>query len=115
VDQVLIVASAADPQLKPALIDRFLISSEKGGVHSILCINKCDLIDRAALQPIIGTYSQLGYDVVLTSAARGDGIERLRSLLRGRETVLAGQSGVGKSSLLNAIQPGLSLATSEVS
>jgi ribosome biogenesis GTPase / thiamine phosphate phosphatase len=115
VDQVLIVATAADPQLKPVLIDRFLISAEKGGVHAILCINKTDLVDPAALQPLVGVYTRLGYDVVLTSAARQQGVERLRTLLRGRETVFTGQSGVGKSSLLNAIQPGLALSTGEVS
>ncbi|MGH7200241.1 MAG: GTPase RsgA, partial [Planctomycetaceae bacterium] len=95
VDQMLIVASAHDPPLKTALIDRFLISAEKGGVRSVLCINKSDLIDPVALQPIIGRYSRLGYDVVLTSAARGTGIRRLRQLLTNRQTALAGQSGVG--------------------
>ncbi|MGH7128715.1 MAG: ribosome small subunit-dependent GTPase A, partial [Planctomycetaceae bacterium] len=115
VDQMLIVASAHDPPLKTALIDRFLISAEKGGVRSVLCINKSDLIDPVALQPIIGRYSRLGYDVVLTSAARGTGTRRLRELLADRQTALAGQSGVGKTSLLNALQPGLNLRIGEVS
>jgi ribosome biogenesis GTPase len=115
VDQVLVVVSAADPPLKPGLIDRFLISAEKGGVRSVICINKCDLVDRAALQPIAGLYSRLGYDVVLTSAATSFGIAHLRSLLRDRQTAVSGQSGVGKSSLLNAVQPHLELRTGEVS
>ena len=114
VDQVLIVASAADPPLKPNLIDRFLISAEKGGLRSILCINKCDLVGLTALQPIAGLYGRLGYEVVLTSVAESIGFSRLRTLLQGEQTVLAGQSGVGKSSLLNALLPGLDLRVAEV-
>ena len=115
VDQVLIVVSSHEPNLKPNLIDRFLISAEKGEVTAIICINKVDLVDPAMLQPIAGLYAKLGYDVVLTSAIQLTGITRLRNLLTGRETVLAGQSGVGKSSLLNAIQPHLGLKITKVS
>ena len=114
VDQVLIVASAADPPLKPSLIDRYLISAAVGGIHPVICINKVDLTDFVDLQPIIGTYSQLGYDVVSTSIRTGLGISRLAHLLQGRETALAGQSGVGKTSLINALEPGLDLKTVEV-
>jgi ribosome biogenesis GTPase len=115
VDRVLIVVSAYEPNLKPNLIDRFLISAEKGEVSAIICINKVDLVDLAMLQPIAGLYASLGYDVVLTSAIQSIGIARLRNLLTGRETVLAGQSGVGKSSLLNAVQPRLGLKITKVS
>ncbi len=115
VDQVVIVVSAFDPPLKPSLVDRFLVSAEKGGVRSIVCINKIDLVDPAELQPIIGIYGRLGYDVVLTSTMDGRGISRLRDLMAGCESVFSGQSGVGKSSLLNAVQPSLSLPTSAVS
>ena len=115
IDRVLIVVSAHEPNLKPNLIDRFLISAEKGEVSAIICINKVDLDDPAMLQPIAGLYASLGYDVVLTSAIQSTGIARLRNLLTGRETVLAGQSGVGKSSLLNAIQPRLGLKITKVS
>ncbi len=115
VDQVAIVVSAADPPLKPNLIDRFLISAEKGGVGAIICINKADLIDPVEIQPVLGRYAQLGYDVVLTSAADDTGIPRLRALLKDRETVFTGQSGVGKSSILNRIQEDLSLETGDVS
>lgn len=115
VDQVLIVASAADPHLKPGLIDRLLISGEKGGVKSLICINKADLIDPVEFQPIIGLYSQLGYEVVLASTVNLAGIDRLKTLLARHQTVLCGQSGVGKSTLLNQLIPGLKLRTGEVS
>ena len=115
VDQVLIVASAAEPRLKPNLIDRYLITAEKAEIDPILCINKVDLLDPAHLQPLVGVYSQLGYRVLLLSALRNWGIEQLRGLLRGRESAVTGQSGVGKSSLLNAIEPGLDLRVQSVS
>lgn len=115
VDQLVIVTSAAEPYLKPNLIDRFLVSAEQGHLRAILCINKADLVDPAALQPLIGVYAQMGYTVLLVSARSGLGIDRLRKRLLGKQSVVAGQSGVGKSSLLNAVQPGLGLAVSAVS
>jgi ribosome biogenesis GTPase len=115
VEQAVIVTSVAEPDLKPGLIDRFLCSTEKGGIRAIICINKIDLGRAAQLQPIVGQYSRIGYPVVLTNALTGEGIPQLRSLLQDRESVFTGQSGVGKSSLLNALQPGLSLATGSVS
>ena len=113
VDQLVIVVPADD--LKPALIDRFLVSAEQGQIASVICLNKIDLLDPAELVGWSGLYARLGYEVVLTSAQTGVGIPRLRQLLCDRETVFAGQSGVGKSSLLNIIQPGLRLATGEIS
>lgn len=115
ITQVLVVCSADQPPLKPALIDRFLVSAAKGQVEGLICINKCDLVKLAELQPLVGLYSRLGYPVVCTSVNTGLGIERLKQLLRGQQTVLAGQSGVGKTSLLNALQPGLGRKTGEVS
>lgn len=115
VDQVVIVASAADPQLKPHLLDRFLVSAEKGEVQALVCINKADLIDLADLQPLMGLYARLGYPVIATSGFTGRGIPALRRFLTGKQSVFAGQSGVGKSSLLNSLQPGLNLKTAEVS
>lgn len=115
VDQAAIVVSTVDPPLKLGLVDRFIVSAERGRIRPVVCINKLDLADAVALQPVAGLYAQLGYDVVLTSAARGWGLPRLRQLLRGRQTVFCGQSGVGKSSLLNALHPGLDRPTGDVS
>jgi ribosome biogenesis GTPase / thiamine phosphate phosphatase len=115
IDQAVIVASAVDPPLKPGLIDRFLASAARGHVTPIIVINKADLADIVPLQPIVGLYARLGYEILLTSATTGGGVDRLRSLLVGRETVFAGQSGVGKTSLLNALQPDLGRRTSHVS
>jgi ribosome biogenesis GTPase len=115
VDQVVIVVSLVEPDLKPHLIDRYLASAEQGGLAAVVCLNKADLVDPARYQPLVGLYSQLGIPTLLTSATTGLAIARLRDLLRGRQTVFAGQSGVGKSSLLNAVQPGLGLRVREVS
>ncbi len=115
VDQVVFVLSLVEPELKPHLIDRYLASAEQGGIRPILCLNKADLVEPARYQPLVGMYSQLDIPTFLTSAATGTGIARLRERLRDRETVFTGQSGVGKSSLLNAIQPGLGLRVNEVS
>ena len=115
VDQALIVASAAEPRLKPNLIDRLLVTADRSGIRPVVCINKVDLVDPATLQPLVGVYSQMGYEVLLLSAETGFGLERFEQLLTGRESVVAGQSGVGKSSLLNKVDPGLELRVASVS
>jgi ribosome biogenesis GTPase len=78
-------------------------------------INKTDLIDPADLEPVVGVWCQMGYPLILTSTVTGLGLDRLRSLIHGRDSVLTGQSGVGKSSILNAIEPGLELRVGDVS
>jgi ribosome biogenesis GTPase / thiamine phosphate phosphatase len=103
VDQLLVVTSAAQPSIKPNLIDRVLATAEQNQLDACICINKCDLIDVSALQPLIGTYAQMGYRVLMVSAARGWGLDRLRRLTANRNSVVVGQSGVGKSSILNAL------------
>jgi ribosome biogenesis GTPase len=115
VDLVVIVASAADPDLKPHLIDRFLVTAEQATLEPLIVINKVDLVDPAELMPLVGVYAQLGYQTLLTSADRGWGIPELRHFVANRQTVFTGQSGVGKSSLLNCIQEGLGLRVQQVS
>ncbi len=115
VDQILIVSALQEPGLKLPLVDRYLISAEAGDVRPVIILNKADLVEPALYQWVVGLYSQLGYETILTSAADGRGLDRLRTLLSGGTTAVSGQSGVGKSSLLNAIQPGLNLRVREVS
>jgi ribosome biogenesis GTPase len=115
VDYLMIIASAAEPHLKPGLIDRFLLTAEQCEVRPVVVINKVDLVDAAALQQVLGVYASIGYLVLMTSAETGMNVQYLRQLLQGKQTVLAGQSGVGKSSLLNKIHPGLGLSVAEVS
>jgi ribosome biogenesis GTPase len=115
VDQLVIVMSLVEPALKPHLIDRYLAAAQQGQLKPVLCLNKADLADPIELQSLIGLYAQLGIPVFLCSARTGYGIDRLREQLRGRSTVFSGQSGVGKSSLLNSVQPDLALAVKSVS
>jgi ribosome biogenesis GTPase len=115
IDQVLIVTSAADPEFRPQLVDRYLVCAEERGILPLICISKSDLVDPVTLLPNIRAFGRAGYTVVLASIRTGEGIGRLRQLLRGRQTAVSGQSGVGKSSLLNAIDPDLGLATADVS
>ena len=114
VDQVLIVASADQPALKPNLIDRMILTAEQSGVKPVVCINKIDLVDPAELQPLAGVYAQMGYKVLLLSVETGLGIDPLRRLLMNRSSVVTGQSGVGKSSLLNAVDPQIQLRVAEL-
>lgn len=115
VDQTLIVASAAEPPLKPNLIDRLLVTSEQNRIRPLICINKVDLVEPASLAPLVGVYSQMGYRVLLLSAELRLGIERLRREMLNRQSAVVGQSGVGKSSLLNAVDPELDLRVGAVS
>jgi ribosome biogenesis GTPase len=115
VDQVIVVGSAALPDLKPGLIDRLLVAAEAAGIRPLVCLNKVDLVDPATLVPLAGVYARMGYPVILCSAVTGMGVARLQAELRGRVTAVVGQSGVGKSSLLNARDPDLGLRVAEVS
>jgi ribosome biogenesis GTPase len=115
VDQLLIVASWRDPHFWPELVDRYIIGAERNKLEPAICLNKIDLAENALecyrqVQP----YIALGYQVLLTSALTGEGVEEVREFLRGRSTVLAGLSGVGKSALLTAVQPDLDLRTGTV-
>ena len=110
VDQLLIVGSAAEPLLKPHLIDRMLVTAEKARIRPVICINKIDLVDPADLQPLIGVYGQMGYQVLLLSRDHRLRCRAAARVLANQQSVVAGQSGVGKSSLLNAIEPQLAAA-----
>ncbi len=115
VDQILIVTSAAHPSIKPNLIDRFLITAEQNELDACIVVNKCDLVDPSILQPLIGSYAQMGYRVMMVSATQGWGMHAFRDLLKDRQSVIVGQSGVGKSSILNLIEPGLNQRVQAVS
>jgi ribosome biogenesis GTPase len=115
VDQVLIVSALAEPGLKLGLVDRYLVSAEMGAVRPVVVFNKADLVDMASYQWVAGLYAQLGYETVVSSVTDGRGIARLQTLVARGVTAVTGQSGVGKSSLLNVIQPGLNLKVREVS
>ena len=115
VDQMIIVGSAAQPDLKPGLIDRLIVAAESAGIRPLICLNKVDLVEPSVLVPLAGVFARMGYPVVLCSTVTGMGVARLQAELRGRVTAVVGQSGVGKSSLLNALDPGLDLRVAEVS
>jgi ribosome biogenesis GTPase len=115
-DQLLIVASWREPAIWLELIDRYLIAAGRHHLSPIICVNKIDLADSAAIcRETLAPYIGLGHRVIFASALTGEGVTELRELLRDQTTVLAGLSGVGKSSLLAAVQPGLNLRTSHVS
>jgi ribosome biogenesis GTPase len=106
VDVGAMVAAAKDPPFRPGLIDRYVIAFERGGVEPLLVVNKCDLLDeaeRAELDEVLAPYRAIGLAILAVSAADGTGVEELRAALAGRVAVLVGHSGVGKSSLLNAL------------
>lgn len=115
-DQTIFVMAAAQPQPQPRMLDRLLVAAEKGHIPSIvICVNKIDLIESRIYQSVFQTYASIGYPVVYVSAKQHLGIEALHDLLKDKVSVFTGPSGVGKSSLLNAIQPGLKLETSHIS
>ena len=114
-DQAVFVFACADPEPKLRMLDRFLVIAEKQQVPAMIIANKVDLVDKSESQKTFGLYSSLGYSVIYTSANTGDGMDELKAHLAGRISVLAGPSGVGKSSLLNRLQPRLELAVNEVS
>jgi len=114
IDRFYIVVSARQPALNPGFIDRALVVAISGGVEPVVCINKIDLDPAAACGEVAGLYRDLGYQVLPTSATTGVGMDALREQFRGRLSALVGQSGVGKSSILNCVEPGLQLATADL-
>jgi ribosome biogenesis GTPase / thiamine phosphate phosphatase len=113
-DQVFFVMACADPPPNPRMLDRLLVAAEREHIPASICANKLDLVDPVDRQQPLAVYERLGYPVFYVSARTGAGVDQLRARLAGRINVFAGPSGVGKTSLLNAIQPGLALRTGEV-
>lgn len=115
VDQVVVVFAAANPEPHLRMIDRFLVIAEANGLPARLVVNKVDLVGLEVAHARFTDYPRAGYPVHFTSARQGEGIEVLRRALGGRTSVLAGPSGTGKSSLINALFPGLELRVGEIS
>lgn len=118
-DQTCLIVTLANPVTSTTFIDRFLSTAEAYRVKAIIVINKTDLLtdpeDAELLEAVTYLYQLIGYDVIHTSARTGEGIDTLREALAGKTTLLSGNSGVGKSSLINDIIPGLELRTAEIS
>lgn len=119
VDQALLVFSADEPHFSPLLLNRFLVHIEANEIKPIICISKIDLvqgeINEDGLYQYKQDYEKIGYEVILTSSLTKEGLDELSPYFANNVSVIAGQSGVGKSSLLNAIKPELSLETNEIS
>ena len=118
VDQALLIVTVARPQTSTTFIDRFLASAEAYSVPVILVFNKTDVLSDNELhlqQMMVTLYETIGYQCLQISAATGEGVDRLRPLLEGKISVLSGNSGVGKSTLINRLVPGVNLRTAEIS
>lgn len=116
IDQVIVTTSAHRPEINFGLVDRYICSAELFGIKPIICINKIDLeTEDDDFEYDYLYYEDNGYKVILTSVETGQGIAELKEILKDRETVFSGPSGVGKSSLINYLQPGLNLTVSQIS
>jgi ribosome biogenesis GTPase len=114
-DQAVFIFACAEPDPHLRMLDRFLVAAEREQIPALVCANKIDLVEPDQPERVFGIYRKVGYPVFYTSTKTGAGVDQLRAILRGKLSVLSGPSGVGKSSLLNAIQPGLALAVGHVS
>lgn len=115
IDQAMIVFAVTDPEPNLNLLDRFLVTMEAQDVPVVICFNKKDLATAEETQKLTSIYEAAGYEVHLTNAKSGEGIEEIRGILRGKTTALAGPSGVGKSSITNEIQPEAAMETGDIS
>ena len=114
-DQVVFIFACANPEPHLRMLDRFLVIAEKQGIPPVIVANKVDLIGKEQAMALFEHYRPIGYTIIYTSAKTGEGISTLRDCLIGKLSAFSGPSGVGKSSLLNTIQPDLGLAVREVS
>ena len=115
IDQALVVFAVTDPKPHYNLLDRFLVMMERKEIPVVLCFNKQDLSEEKELQELEAVYRPCGYPVVFTSAREQENIEQVKELLRGKTTTIAGPSGVGKSSLINLLQPDVRMETGSIS
>ena len=113
-DQVVVVASIVEPPFRAGLVDRMLCQAEHQGLPARVVINKCDLVPESEPQVLLEDYERAGYPAHRASARSGEGVEALRHACRGRRSLFAGHSGVGKSTLLNALAPGVELLAGHV-
>lgn len=114
-DQVLLTFACAAPAFAPRMLDRYLVICEHSGLEAVVVATKIDLVDTATAHALFSVYERIGYPLLYVSNTTGVGLEAVRAQIAGRISVVTGKSGVGKSSLLNALQPELGLATAEVS
>jgi ribosome biogenesis GTPase len=114
-DQAVFVFSVAEPPPKLRMLDRFLVIAEREGVEALIVANKTDLATKKEARDYFDRYSEIGYQVLYTSVPKKRGIKKLKKYLVGKTSLFAGPSGAGKTSILNAIQPGLGLSVREVS
>jgi ribosome biogenesis GTPase len=114
-DQTVFVFACAEPSPHLRMLDRLLVGAEVQDIPAVICANKIDLVGRQEAHALFQVYREIGYPVLYTSAVTGDGVGELREVLRGKLSALVGPSGVGKTSLLNAMQPGLGLRVRAVS
>jgi len=115
IEQLVVVVSIDKPRLKLGVIDRFLLAAEKSGMRGCICLNKIDLSTPDKYDPLMDIYRRIGYTVLTCSAKTGEGIDAVRMAVRFHVSIFAGHSGVGKSSIINALQPGLQIKTQEIS
>ena len=118
IDQAVLVATIAWPVTTTTFIDRYLASAEAYRIPVLIVFNKTDLYtkeENTRMHELIAVYSKIGYSCLATSATKNQGIEKLKNELKGKSNVINGHSGVGKSTLINLVQPGLNLKTSEIS
>ena len=117
-DQSLLFATLRDPKTSTGFIDRFLVTSEAYHIPALLVFNKADLYkkkEQDLFEELQATYTEIGYKVILMSVPNGQGVEEVRALLKDKTTLMSGHSGVGKSTFINSIFPGLKLKTQDVS
>ena len=118
IDQCFLIVTLSQPETSTTFIDRFLASAEAYRIPVVIVINKTDLLDKEGkelLDAVVNLYEAIGYQCCTVSALTGEGTEKLRELLNGNITLLSGNSGVGKSTLINTLFPGMNLKTAEIS